>query len=297
MQLRFIKARAASLSGFADSGRNDAAAAIPQSALYCRDPREAAARDWWAAGRSWSEWRPTGSTPTGTAAFGICCNEAEKSFVSAALPFLRQNHAGRDSLPAMSGRRYRAYRHGLPGLRCLPGPSVCAAEICLPLNAMSAPIIMREHRVTCCFGLRSAIALNWPALWQSGCFARLKAGWAGIFRLSPMFRAPYPVRSGRGYCPARLLAEALSPLLGVPILEVLRRRTPRQQKFLSAAGRWENAKTGYALRRGAGAGGKILLIDDLTTTGATLSACASLLKEAGAESVFCATFAITPKKS
>ena len=101
----------------------------------------------------------------------------------------------------------------------------------------------------------------------------------------------------RGYCPARLLAEALSPLLGVPILEVLRRRTPRQQKFLSAAGRWENAKTGYALRRGVGAGGKILLIDDLTTTGATLSACASLLKEAGAESVFCATFAITPKKS
>jgi predicted amidophosphoribosyltransferase len=41
---------------------------------------------------------------------------------------------------------------------------------------------------------------------------------------------------------------------------------------------------------------RILLIDDICTTGATLSECARVLREAGAEEVVCATVALTPSE-
>ena len=43
-------------------------------------------------------------------------------------------------------------------------------------------------------------------------------------------------------------------------------------------------------------GKRILLIDDICTTGATLSECARVLKDAGAESVVCAAVAKTREK-
>lgn len=101
----------------------------------------------------------------------------------------------------------------------------------------------------------------------------------------------------RGYCPAKLLAEDLAARFECPCADVLRRIGGVQQKYLSSADRWSNAKESYSLKRNAKINGKVLLIDDLFTTGATLNACAELLREAGAEEVVCATFAITVKKS
>lgn len=101
----------------------------------------------------------------------------------------------------------------------------------------------------------------------------------------------------RGFCPAQLLAEELSVRLELPCVKVLKRRKGRQQKYLHGNARWQNAKKSYALFPGAEAEGKVLLVDDLMTSGATLSACAELLREAGAAEVYCATFAIAVKKS
>ncbi len=101
----------------------------------------------------------------------------------------------------------------------------------------------------------------------------------------------------RGYCPTRLLAEQLAERLDLPCVTVLRRIGGKQQKFAVGNDRWTNAKRNYALLSGASVEGTVLLVDDLLTSGATLSACASLLREAGAEEVFCATFAIALKKS
>ena len=54
----------------------------------------------------------------------------------------------------------------------------------------------------------------------------------------------------------------------------------------------------YRLREGAEpAGLRILLVDDICTTGATLAECARVLREAGAADVGCAAAALTPLES
>ena len=101
----------------------------------------------------------------------------------------------------------------------------------------------------------------------------------------------------RGYAPAQLLAEELARRFDLPVESPLVRVGEREQKYLTAQERRENAAANYKLRRNASLHGKVLLIDDLFTTGSTLDACAALLKTAGAEEVYTATFCITAKKS
>ena len=101
----------------------------------------------------------------------------------------------------------------------------------------------------------------------------------------------------RGYYPLKLLAKELSKSLGLPVLSPLKRIGNTQQKYVDPNQRWYNAKRNYALHKGAQLQGKVLLIDDLFTSGATLNACAELLRQAGADEVYTATFAIAAKKS
>lgn len=97
----------------------------------------------------------------------------------------------------------------------------------------------------------------------------------------------------RGFAPAHLLAEGLAEKLDLPLINPLKRRLfSRQQKAFSSAARWEHARKLYRLRRDVTLSGEILLVDDLFTTGASLSTCAALLRKAGADRVFTVTFAI-----
>ena len=101
----------------------------------------------------------------------------------------------------------------------------------------------------------------------------------------------------RGYCPARLLAEEVAARLELPCRCLLARHGGKQQKYVANDERWSNAMHNFCLRRGASIPARILLIDDLMTTDATLNACAALLKSAGAARVVACTFAIAAKKS
>jgi ComF family protein len=101
----------------------------------------------------------------------------------------------------------------------------------------------------------------------------------------------------RGFNQSELLARHIAKRRGIPVLAALRRRrSTAVQAGLAIAGRRRNVAGAFTLRSGgkaeaALAGKRILLIDDVMTTGATASACASVLKRAGAKSVSLLTLA------
>lgn len=88
----------------------------------------------------------------------------------------------------------------------------------------------------------------------------------------------------RGYNQAQLLAERLSALSRRPVRPLLRRvRWTEPQTHLSRSARLANVRGAFALRIGLDMQDKrVLLIDDVLTTGATASEAASVLRRAGA---------------
>ena len=97
----------------------------------------------------------------------------------------------------------------------------------------------------------------------------------------------------RGFNQSELLARGIGKQCGLPVLTALRRtRYTAAQAGLSNTGRRRNVATAFAVRRGqALAGKRLLLIDDVLTTGSTAAACARVLRRAGAASVVLLTVA------
>ena len=98
----------------------------------------------------------------------------------------------------------------------------------------------------------------------------------------------------RGYDQAELLAKLIAKHLGQSPVRLLKklRHTPPQSKTGSVEKRRANIAGAYAcLRPELVQGKQVLLVDDIVTTGATLSEAARVLKKAGAKEVICATLA------
>lgn len=97
----------------------------------------------------------------------------------------------------------------------------------------------------------------------------------------------------RGYDQAELLAVEAGKLYGIKPLRLLRKtRHTKAQSKLSPAARKRNAADLYRVSSRLSLEGKrVLLVDDVTTTGSTLSDCARALTAAGAGEVVCLTLA------
>jgi ComF family protein len=108
----------------------------------------------------------------------------------------------------------------------------------------------------------------------------------------------HPLRErSRGFNQASLLAAPVAEILGVPLLPpgtVRRTRRRPAQVGLSQKQRRQNVKEAFVVPEREApliAGKQILIIDDVFTTGATVNACASALRDAGAARILVATLA------
>jgi ComF family protein len=124
------------------------------------------------------------------------------------------------------------------------------------------------------------------------------AGWmerAGRDLLSGAhFIAPVPLHRrrlfSRRFNQSALLANAIGRLTGVSVIPnlLVRTRPTPSQGGLSRLARWRNVRGAFALRSGFAdrvSGSRIVVVDDVMTTGATAESCARVLKRAGAETV------------
>ncbi|MBQ9974827.1 MAG: ComF family protein [Oscillospiraceae bacterium] len=103
----------------------------------------------------------------------------------------------------------------------------------------------------------------------------------------------------RGYDQSELLARQLGLRLALPVERLVDKvqHTLPQAAIRDETVRRANVLGAYALAPGAQAAGRhVLLVDDVVTTGSTLSECARILRTAGAASVTAVTLAVTPRE-
>jgi ComF family protein len=111
--------------------------------------------------------------------------------------------------------------------------------------------------------------------------------------------APIPLHPDRlkqrGFNQSKLLLDALVKRLNWPAepAALKRSRSTRPQVELGGRERWENVRGAFTADRDLVAGQRILLVDDVSTSGATLAAAAEALLDAGAASVsaYCVSLA------
>ncbi|KAB8142917.1 ComF family protein [Chloroflexia bacterium SDU3-3] len=103
---------------------------------------------------------------------------------------------------------------------------------------------------------------------------------------------PVPMHASRlaerGFNQAELLASAAARGAGLPCVAagLVRTRATSQQAHLNAQQRQANMRGVFAWQAAAPPPARILLVDDVLTTGATMSACAIALREAGSREVY-----------
>lgn len=132
----------------------------------------------------------------------------------------------------------------------------------------------------------------------SGLADLMKGAWREIPGLELVIPVPlHPARlTEREFNQALLLADHLAGWLGVPISynNLVRVRATAPQTDLTRAQRKKNLRRSFVLRHPREVAGKrILLLDDVFTTGTTVNECAKALRKAGSADVYVVTLART----
>lgn len=120
--------------------------------------------------------------------------------------------------------------------------------------------------------------------------ARLYAGWIRQKAIEMIVPIPLSARKmrKRGYNQAEIFAKRLAELVGLPCRGKLlaRTRDTAPQKQLSAQERKNNLKNAFKIRENIVNLKRVLLVDDIYTTGSTIDAASLVLKQAGVKEVY-----------
>ena len=162
----------------------------------------------------------------------------------------------------------------------------------LAIDGIRAPYLMRGPVKEAIHSLKyRSVRASAPEL------AQLLAQFITHRRITGDLLVPVPLHlrrlRSRGYNQSALLARELGKLTGLPVDEQLvsrTRDTPPQVHAVSREQRRSNVEDSFQCSAGLG-GESVILVDDVVTTGSTLSACAGALKDAGASSVWGLTVA------
>ena len=185
-------------------------------------------------------------------------------------------------------RKALPWTEGDQGLRSLPGGTVCAAPLWYEDLA-------REGLLRYKFQGISAAAEPLGEL-IAQCAAERFSGAFDVVTWVPVSRRRL---RQRGYDQAQLLAESACRIWGVQPERLLRKITdnPAQSGLTEAAARRANVLGVYEpADPGRIQGRRVLLVDDICTTGATLAECARTLRDAGAVQVVCVAAALTRER-
>lgn len=168
----------------------------------------------------------------------------------------------------------------------------CAAVLVQPLDGMRAPFLLEDsaRRLVHALKYDGLSALAEP-------MGRLIAASLHDWGIRPDVVLPVPLhgsrRRWRGFNQSELVARSCAAATDLPMRADLLRRvraTPQQVRASGIEAREANVAGAFAAT-GAVTGQTVLLVDDVCTTGATLRACASALRAAGARRVYGLTFA------
>lgn len=139
---------------------------------------------------------------------------------------------------------------------------------------------------------------QWPwAKWFGRRLARAAGRWAGAQHQQQVVVCPVPLHWGRrlrrGYDQSYLMARGFAQMRGWPVVRLIRKaRYTRPQTALSASMRIANVRGSFKVKPLDLSGWTVWLVDDVKTTGATLSVCARLLRKAGADRIHVAVAAV-----
>lgn len=94
----------------------------------------------------------------------------------------------------------------------------------------------------------------------------------------------------RGWDHAERLAQAYAKAAGLGVSALFERPAAKDQRSLTRVERFSNMREAVRLLEGTAVPERVILVDDVYTTGSTLFAAAEALKAAGTKEVFCLTF-------
>ena len=136
------------------------------------------------------------------------------------------------------------------------------------------------------FGGRKSLVRTFSAMMQSR-ISCLSCAAQGVDEMTAVPLGKSRERE-RGYNQSLLLARSLAPILGLkaPVTLLRKTRTTPPQVGLDREERLLNVRNTFEIEKGAQVEGKVvLLVDDVMTTGATVSECARVLSKAGASEI------------